>query len=466
MAKRTLKYYLLIVFALTISLTTFAMPSMAQSIPATPKVTIQTWQTTQKVPVYFIRASEVPMVDVRLVLAAGSAYDGKQWGLAELTANSLAEGSIHKTAQQLAERLEQVGAQFSGAIDRDKAVISLRTLSDEQYLTPAINTFTEIVGQADFPEKELNRIKQQTLAIIKQSQQNPGVVAEEAFYQTAFQNSPYAHPVMGTATSVSKLTREQVLQFYKRYYVQANAKIVIVGDVTKEQAQKVAENIAGSLKQGKAAAKLATVEPSPNVIKGINKDSKQSAIIIGQVGIDYSAKNYFPLIVANEILGGGGLDSILFEKIRNQNGLAYAPYSRLIRLQARGPFILSLKTRAPQSNQAVILTKAVLRDYLQNGPTEKQFQQAKENMVNGFPLRLATNANLSALLTQIAFYQLPLDYLNTYQQHINQVTLKQVKQTFSELVKPEHWVTIMVGPNQPNKPTHSLTEASQRICAR
>jgi zinc protease len=132
---------------------------------------IQHWQTPQGVPVYFVQSADVPMVDVRVIFTAGSAYDQNQWGIASLTAGALNEGTKAHNADQIAEALEQTGAQYECDTDRDVTILGLRSLSDSQYLTPALKMFNEIISQANFPDSALSRLKQQTLAAIRQGQQ-------------------------------------------------------------------------------------------------------------------------------------------------------------------------------------------------------------------------------------------------------------------------------------------------------
>ena len=179
---------------------------------------IQHWQTPQGTPVYFVQSPDLPMVDVRVIFTAGSAYDQNQWGIASLTAAALNEGTKAHNADQIADALEQTGAQYECDTDRDVTILGLRSLSDSQYLTPALKMFNEIISQANFPDSALSRLKQQTLAAIRQEQQDPYEVAKDAFFSNLYPDHPYGHAILGKPSTVTAITRSQVQEFYQRFF--------------------------------------------------------------------------------------------------------------------------------------------------------------------------------------------------------------------------------------------------------
>ncbi len=313
--------------------------SVTSSTLSKKVLNIKTWQTKKGAKVYFVRMTELPMIDVRVVFAAGSSYDNKDWGVAALTNSMLGEGTVTHNADKIATEFDRVGAQFSASADRDKAMLSLRSLSDVQYLNPALNMFAGIVSRTNFPEKSFQRVKNQTIAEIKMGQQNPSTIASKAFYQAIYGASPYAHSVNGSLTSINKLTRKQAQRFYQQYYVAKNAKIILVGNITQQHAHEIAQKIVANLPEGKSASTLNTVKFVKNPTdKKIKFPSKQTTIILGQAGINRQNPNYFPLIVGNTILGGTSSTSLLFDEIRNKRGLVYSVYSYFLPLKYRGPF--------------------------------------------------------------------------------------------------------------------------------
>jgi len=194
-------------------------------VNATPE--IQTWQTTNGAKVLFVPATEIPMLDVRIVFDAGSARDAGKSGMAALTNGLLAEGAAGKTAKQIAEIFESVGAQINYDAASDMALIGVRSLTEPRYLSAAIDGLKKVLTQPDFPQdaflRELNRMK----VAVKARQQSPSALASEAFNKAVFGDHPYASPASGTADSLEKLTRDDVIGFYKQYYVASNAIIAI-----------------------------------------------------------------------------------------------------------------------------------------------------------------------------------------------------------------------------------------------
>ena len=213
----------------------------ALSVSANPD--IQTWQTDNGAKVLFVPATEIPMLDIRVVFDAGSARDDGESGLALLTNGLLAEGAAGRDAQQIAEAFESVGAQLNYDAARDMATVGVRSLTESRFLKSAIAGLTMVLTQPDFPEeafqRELNRMK----VAVKARQQSPSAIASEAFDAAVFGDHPYARPVSGDAESLEQITLDDVRGFYKKYYVARNATIAIVGKVNRKQAEELVSTV-------------------------------------------------------------------------------------------------------------------------------------------------------------------------------------------------------------------------------
>lgn len=411
-----------------------------------PILDIQNWKTSEGTPVYFVRTPELPMVDIKIIFTAGSAYDNAEWGIASFVASLLNEGTKEHNADQIANIFDQVGAQFSNDTNQDFAVISLRSLTDSNYLTPALKMFNEVLSQAAFPDNALNRIKQQTLSAIRQQQQDPSAVATDTFYNNLYPDHPYGHPVLGTLKTVNAITKNQAQAFYQRYFVSSNAQIILVGNLDRPAAEKIAQNLMNALPQGAPAPKLATEDRQPShITHALAFPSQQTTIMTGQLGIDRQNSQYFPLMVGNYLLGQMPLGSLLFEQVRNQRGLAYNASSALSLMTYRGPFLIVLQTRTEKKNEALDITEKVLRDYISKGPDLSQLELAKQNIINHFPLNLSTNDDIATILMQMAVNRRPLDYLDAYQGNVRAVTAEQIKQAFQALINPDKMLTVTVG---------------------
>lgn len=420
-----------------------SLPVFANSKPVLP---IQHWQTKNGAQVYFVESKQLPMVDIEIVFNAGSARDGSQLGIAQLTNSMLNEGTKTLDADQIARRFDQVGAQYGASIDRDKATVKLRSLIEPKFLVPALETFADILSNTSFPQNALQRVQKQTLIALQQEKQSPSTIARNDFDKNLYFNQPYGHSVLGTQAVVESLKAQDLQKFYRQYYVAKNATIAIVGDVDRQKAEAIAEQITKGLPTGSAASLL----PQPLALtksdeQKINYPSQQTTVLIGQIGIAKKDPDFFPLSVGNHILGGGVLTSRLFEEVRNKRGLSYGVSSQFSTAQIPGPFAIILQTRNDQVKNAVEATRQTLQDFLNNGPTEKELKQAKQNIIGSFPLAIADNASILGNLVNIGFYQLPLDYLDTYRDNVNAVTLDQIRTAFKKHIQPDKMVTVMVG---------------------
>ncbi|AHE68196.1 M16 family metallopeptidase [Legionella oakridgensis] len=406
----------------------------------------QYWLTSHGTRVVFYQAMEVPMLDISIAFAAGSAYDGEHFGLSALTTELLNQGNAGLDANTIAEKLAETGAQYEGESSRDMAVLNLKTLTDPKSLNAASDIFALIVNHPDFPLQAFEREKNQQLMAIAQAQESPEEIANQTFFKALYGDHPYAHPINGTQDRVKALTIEQVHRFYQQFFVNRNAVIVMVGAIDKSTAQQLAEKLTKDLPEGEAAATIPRAHSLPEELNiEVQFPSSQSVIRLGQLGIEHHNKNYFPLMVGNHILGGGTLVSQLGDEVRQKRGLTYGIYSQFIPMPALGPFIISLSTQNKQAAMAIDVTRKTLEAYLKAGPSEEELTAAKQYLIGSFPLSLASNRSIANMLLKIAFYHLPENYLDTYTAQIEKVTTTQIKEAFAQLITPNKLLQVTVG---------------------
>ncbi len=407
---------------------------------------IQHWQTSNGVRVLFVETNQLPMVDIQVVFDAGSARDGDMPGVANLTSDLLNEGAGGLTADQIADRFEGVGAQFNASADRDTATVSLRSLTDEDLLGPAVETLTQVLQSPSFPKAAFERERKRMLVALQQEQESPGDIANNKFYAVLYGNHPYASDPTGTPEALKAMTRDDVAAFQHRYYVADNALVVIVGDLSKDRAQRLADTLMDKLPKGQHAAPL---PPAPPLEKSqtvmVPHTSTQTHVLSGEVGITRKDPQFFALYVGNHVLGGNGLVSRLAEEIREKRGLSYSTYSYFLPLAAKGPFIIGLQTRNKEVKQAIDVMNQTLTKYVADGPTAEELKEAKQNITGGFPLRIDSNRKIADYLALIGFYDLPLDYLNTFNKHVEQVTVADIRTAFKQHVHPDKRLTVVVG---------------------
>ncbi len=417
---------------------------VAVSIQASPN--IEHWQTENGARVYFVPAPELAMIDITVAFDAGAARDGKQSGLALLTNAMLNEGAGGLDTDQIAIEFEDVGAQFSNSSQRDMAILSLRTLTDKTAFKPALTMFSKVLTKPDFPLDSYQRIQKQILISLQAEKQSPRAISSRAFYDNLYSNHPYASMPIGNEQSVSQLTLDSLKAFYKQYYVAKNAVIILVGAVDTTEAKHIAELLSSGLSAGNSAKPLVEVVPLLQEKKIVIADpSSQTHIVMGQVGMKRDDADYFTLYVGNHILGGSGLVSQLSNEIREKRGLSYSVYSYFRPMRELGPYQFGLQTRNDQAEEALSVMKETLKTFSQNGPTEAELIAAKQNITGGFALRLDSNSKIAGYLAMIGFYNLPLNYLDTFKSKVNAVTVEQIKDAYSRRVQADKMITVMVG---------------------
>ncbi len=427
--------------ALTLTLI-FALIAPANAAPV-----IQHWQTANGARVYFVPAPQLPMVDVSVIFDAGGVRDEKdKGGLSQLTSGLLDDGAGNLNADQIAEHFEGLGAQFSTHADSEMATVSLRSLSKPDILKPALDVMALVLRQPTFPQDSFERERKRTLISLRQQKESPEQIAALAFGKAVYGDHPYGAPPLGTEETVNTLTRDDVVKYHSRYYVAKNAMVAIVGALDRAQAQALAETLVSDLPQGEIPPPLLRVRDleAANTVT-IEYPSAQTHILAGQPGISRGDPDYFALYVGNHTLGGSGLVSRLSEEIREKRGLSYSVYSYFAPMRDRGPFTLGLQTRNENAVEATKVVREVLADFVTKGPTTKELHAAKQNITGGFPLRIDTNKKIIGYIGMIGFYNMPLNYLDTFITSVEAVTLPQIQAAFKRRLQPDKMVTVTVG---------------------
>lgn len=426
--------------------------------PARRALNIQSWNTAEGARVLFVEAHELPMFDMRVLFAAGSSQDGATPGIALITNAMLNEGVKGKDVSAIAAGFEDLGADFGNGSYRDMALASLRSLSAPDKREPALKLFSEVVGKPTFPADSLARIKNQLMASFEYQKQNPGKLAGDELFKRLYGDHPYAHPSMGNAKSITPINLAQLKAFHTKAYAAGNAVIALVGDLSRADAEAVAAQVSASLPKGPALAKtIAPTEPKP-VETHIEFPSKQTHLMLAELGIDRADPDYAALSLGNSILGGGGFGSRLMTEVREKRGLTYGVSSGFTPMQAQGPFMIGLQTRAELSENTLKLVKDVTRDFLTNGPTQKELDDAKRELAGSFPLSTASNSAIVGQLGAIGFYNLPLTYLEDFMTQSQSVTVEQIKAVMNKHLNVDNLVIVTAGPTVAQKPLPPPTD--------
>ena len=407
---------------------------------------IQHWQSSSGAQVYFVESRGLPILDISVDFSAGSSADtSEKSGRASLTLQLLELGAGGLSEDKISKSLADVGAQLSARFDRDRAGVLLRTLSNKNERNQALDIFSKIIQHPEFPKSALKRERARVISRLKEAKTKPGYIASRTLNNMLYGAHPYGLRSSGEIDTLNGLQRKDLVDFYQSRYSAANSVISIMGDVSRSEAAAIAEALSKDLPQGKALNILPPVtEPLPGT-KRITHPATQSHILLAYPGLKRNDPDYYPLLVGNYILGGGGFASRLMEEIRQKRGLAYSVRSGFYPLKQAGPFQIGLQTKKEQSEEALMITQKVLADFVAEGPTEKELAAAKGNIVGGFPLRIDSNKKIMGYLAVIGFYNLPLTYLDDYVSAVDTVTVEQIKDAFQRRIPPEGMVAVVVG---------------------
>ena len=423
--------------ALALLLSQFASQS------ALAGVKIEHWVAPSGTRVYFVESRVLPMLDIQVDFAAGSMFDpqGKS-GLAALTRSTLDLGAGKRDESAIAEQLADIGAALGGGADTDRASVALRTLSAKDKRDVALDILRNVLHAPLFDAAIFDREKTRTISGLKEAMTRPDSIAGKAFWAAMYPSHPYGQ--QATPESIAALERDELADFHKRYYTATNASITLVGDISRKEAEQIALSIAAGLPKGEPVTlPAAPGQPKGNTVK-LPHPASQAHIYIGLPAIERGNADFFPLLVGNYTLGGGGFVSRLMKEVRDKRGYAYSVYSYVAPMKQAGPFQIGLQTKRSQAKDAIKVSREVLDGFLKDGPSAEELTAAKANLTGSFPLRLDSNKKLLDNAAMIGFFGLPLDYLDHYQAKVEAVTADDIKQAFARHVRPADLITVTV----------------------
>ena len=417
----------------------------AASAYANPQ--IEHWQAKSGAQVYFVENHGLPMLDAEVSFHAGSGFDtAAKSGVAAMTQNMLDLGTKTLSEDDISRKMADIGAELGGDFDQDRSSISVRTLSNPEQRDQALAIMASVLQHPVFPAKVLAREKTRLVAALQEAATRPEAIAEKAFGKAVYGSHPYGLMPSGQVSTVQKITRDDLLAFYRAHYGAKSAVVALMGDITRPEAEIIAEQLTAKLPAGGASLQ---VPPVTMHIKAseqrIPHPASQSHILIGAPGVSRTDPDYFTLYVGNYILGGGGFVSRLMTEVREKRGLAYSVYSYFIPMQQPGPFRIGLQTRKASADEALSIVRKTLRKFIADGPTEQELKAAKEHIIGGFPLRIDSNGKILGYLSMIGFYGLPLTYLDDFPGKIEKVTVADIHDAFKRRVDPDALATVIVG---------------------
>lgn len=417
-------------------------------------IPIEHWTHSNGAKVYLVQAKSIPMIDIQVDWFAGSVGDpDKKLGLALMTAGLIDKGSKVDgkvvSESEISDRLADLGAGLTFSAGAEKASMRLRTLSDAPRRDSLVNMAAQILKAPIFDKHILAREKARTIASIKESDLKPEVILSKEFDRQIYGQHPFGKPI--TVETIQAISDSDTRNFFNARYAVKGSKVIIVGDISREDADALVAKLLSTLP---AEAKTITMAPEVKLFEKMNSEQKviklphsaqQAHISMGMPTIARKDPDYFPMLVGNYVLGGGGFVSRLTKEVREKRGLAYSVYSYVSPGRQVGPFVAGMQTKKDQADLSVEVMKKTISDFIESGPSETEILAAKNNLVNGFPLRIDSNKKILDNVANIAWNDLPLDTLDTWTKQLSSVTREQVTAAYKKHLDMDKLVTVIVG---------------------
>ncbi|MGQ9688245.1 MAG: M16 family metallopeptidase [Desulfobaccales bacterium] len=394
----------------------------------------------------FSEQRSLPLVSVNLLIKGGVLRDppGKA-GLANLTALLLVQGTKKRSATQIAQDADFIGAKLRASGSDDYVSVSLTVLKKD--LETGLSLLQDIVFNPVFAKEEIKRKVAQLKASFQTNEDEPGIVASRAFHRRLFGNHPYAHPPKGTPEGLAAIEQKDVVDFHQKFFRPNNTILTIVGDLSLEEARGWVEKTFGDWK----AAPLPELRvPPPAGLKSMEKimiDKKitQANIILGHLGISRRHPDFYPLQLLNYILGGGGFSSRLMDRIREQQGLAYSVGSSFDAGLEPGAIAIDLETKNQSAGEAVAQVLREIERLRTQKVSKEEFEEAKSYLIGSFPAKMDSVAKRAALMAYVEFYGLGLDYPWRYPALIRNFTPDDLQKVAQKYLHPDKYLLVVVG---------------------
>ncbi|MBI1774338.1 MAG: insulinase family protein [Proteobacteria bacterium] len=408
---------------------------------------------------WLVEDHSVPIVTLEASFAgSGSAADpqGKE-GLANLTAELLTEGAGPYDSASFQTRLDDRAISLGFSAGAERLHAALRTLSRDRAIAFEMLRFA--LTEPRFDAEPIERVRAQILAQVQRSRQDPRAIANRVWYSAAFPGHSYGRPGRGTATSIGRIQREDLLGFAAERIDRGGLIVSVVGDIT-------AAELAGLLDQtfGRLASGAKADDPKPAIASGpggimvVPRAIPQSVVTFGQPGILRSDPDFIPAFVLNHIIGGGGFGARLMTEIREKRGLAYGANSSLVAFRLSGLWMGSVATQNGRVAQSIDLVRQIWREVRENGVTAEELADAKTYLIGSYPLRFDSSRAIAGALAQVQEDNLGIDYFDRRNALIERVSLDDLRRVARRLMDPEALVFVVVGQPSGLEPTRPVPD--------
>ena len=422
---------------------------------------IRSWEADTGVRVVMYKIKSIPIIDLAIEIDAGSRWDPNGFeGLSAMTKSMIFKGidefgdRDEMSEQEISEFIAKNSLVRSSRSDRDKTSLRFRFLSDSEIRSPILDFISRVLAFPKFNKEILEREKNNSISRLEESLTKPQTIATKNLWKSMYPEHPYGRSI--TPKSISSISVDDLHSFHSTFWRPSRITLSIVGDIDFEEAKALANKITSPLSDKLILSNFSNTIQVPQLLPAVSKGGKivlkiphpaaQSHIWMGlPILARHETDEIFPMLVANHILGGSGFGSRLTKEIREDRGLSYSVFSAFSLLKQKGPFYIGLQTGKENSQKAVEVMLNTVSKFIEDGPSAEEVEIAKMGLIGGFALRLDSNMKILENLAQIAFYDLPLNYLDNWVLRIQAVTLEDVQKVLKEKINLDNTSLIVVG---------------------
>lgn len=444
--------FLVAVFAMLVASPAVAQPAWPAELPPRPLAARQV-----NFPPYEIRTlpnglqvvavlhHEQPVVSMRMIVRAGSALDPQnKLGLAQLTAALLDQGTATQSANELNESVDFIGGAMGAGAGPDLSFVNVIVMKDS--FDVGLRLLSDLARRPAFAQEEIERQRQQTLSSLQVSFEDPEYLADAVFNRLVYGFHPYGMPDSGTPETLAAITRNDLVDFHRRYFVPNNAILAIVGDVTAEEAFAGVAKVFGDWERREIPAQKITPPPAPTrrIVVVNKKDAVQTEVRVGHLGVRRNHPDYMPINLAIRILGGEGANR-LHQVLRTERGLTYGAQAEMDTFMESGDFEAETSTRTDQTGEVLRLVLDQFWRLQRDRVGERELADAKAYMTGSFPLTIETPDAIATQVLNVLFYGLPVEQLQSFRERANAVTVADVERVSRMYLQPDRVSIVLVG---------------------
>ena len=422
----------------------------APALGSTPQLKIPPIQKralSNGLPVWIVEAPEVPLAQINLVIHAGSSDDpADAYGLASFTAAMLDEGAGARSALEIADEVEFLGAGLSTTSSFDASAVRLN--APVRQLRPALAVMADVALRPTFPAPEVERLRQERLTALLQAKDDAASVAPLAFARVVFgPMHRYGTAASGTSATLKAMTAAQMQAFHAARYRPSNATLIVAGEITATGVLPLLEEAFGKWPMSAPVARTPVANAPQLTTSQVTlvdmPSAEQSQVRIGYVGVPRSTPDYFPLVVLNTILGGS-FTSRLNQNLREDHGYSYGASSRFDMRLSPGAFQAGAGVQSDKTSEALAEFFKELKG-MRAPISEAELAKAKNYIALSFPSEFETITDLTSHLEEMAIYKLPDTYFTQYIANVQAVTAAAVQKAAATYIQPEKFAVVVVG---------------------